>query len=141
MLHLRCGRILRFVKTSLGVSEKTIFYRQPITNQVDKSNTMQINLKKFAVVQRCFVKKVFLEISPNACNFIKKETLAQVFSCEFCEISKNTFFRRTPLVAASVEKVCSQSQSLGSHLFICFLQTSMLVKFLISIHTFFFIRI
>ena len=25
-------------------------------------------------------------------NFIKKETLAQVFSCEFCEISKNTFF-------------------------------------------------
>ena len=30
-------------------------------------------------------------------NFIKKETLAQVFSCEFCEISKNTFFYRTPL--------------------------------------------
>ena len=27
----------------------------------------------------------------SACNFIKKETLAQVFSCEFCEISKNTF--------------------------------------------------
>ena len=23
---------------------------------------------------------------------VKKETLAQVFSCEFCEISKNTFF-------------------------------------------------
>ena len=33
--------------------------------------------------------------------FIKKETLAQVFSCEFCEISKNTFSYRTPLVAAS----------------------------------------
>ena len=26
------------------------------------------------------------------CNFIKKETLAQVLSCEFCEISKNTFY-------------------------------------------------
>ena len=26
---------------------------------------------------------------PDACNFIKKETLAQVFSCEFCEISEN----------------------------------------------------
>ena len=25
-------------------------------------------------------------------NFIKKESLAQVFSCEFCEISKNAFF-------------------------------------------------
>ena len=28
----------------------------------------------------------------KACNFIKKETLAQVFSREFCEISKNIFF-------------------------------------------------
>ena len=37
----------------------------------------------------CSVKKVFLE------------TLAQVFSCEFCEISKNTYYR-LPLVAASV---------------------------------------
>ena len=27
-----------------------------------------------------------------SCNFIKKETLAQVISCEFCEISKSTFF-------------------------------------------------
>ena len=40
--------------------------------------------------------------SRQACNFIKKETLAQVFSCEFCEISKNTFLQRTPLVAASI---------------------------------------
>ena len=39
---------------------------------------------------------------PKACNFIKKETLAQVFSCEFYEISKSTFSYRTPLVAASV---------------------------------------
>ena len=39
---------------------------------------------------------------PMACNFIKKETQAQVFSCEFCEISKNTFFYRTPLVAALI---------------------------------------
>ena len=38
----------------------------------------------------------------EACNFIKKETLAQVFSCEFCEISKNSFSYRTPPVAASV---------------------------------------
>ena len=38
-------------------------------------------------------------------NFIKKEALTQVFSCEFCKISKNAFFYRTPLVAAS-EKRC-----------------------------------
>ena len=29
---------------------------------------------------------------PKACNFNKKETLAQVFPCEFCEVSKDTFF-------------------------------------------------
>ena len=31
---------------------------------------------------------------------IKKETLAQIFSCEFREISKNTFSYRTPPVTA-----------------------------------------
>ena len=41
-------------------------------------------------------------LRPMACFFIK-ETVAQVvFSCGFCEISKSTFFDRTPLVAASV---------------------------------------
>ena len=49
-----------------------------------------------AVAQICSVKKVFLQNHKKtralACNFIKKETLAQIFSCEFCEISKNTFF-------------------------------------------------
>ena len=30
----------------------------------------------------------------SACNFIQKETLAQMFSCKFCEISKNTFFEQ-----------------------------------------------
>ena len=62
-----------------------------------------------AVTQRCSVKKFFLQISQNpqentctrvsfsiklqasGCDFIKKEALAQVFSNEFWEISKNTF--------------------------------------------------
>ena len=34
-------------------------------------------------------------------NFIKKKTLAQVFSCEFCETSKNTFFTEHLQVTAS----------------------------------------
>ena len=54
-----------------------------------------------AVVQRYSVKKVFLRISKNsqkntcarvqACNFIKKETLTQVLSCEVSEIFQNTY--------------------------------------------------
>ena len=37
----------------------------------------------------------FLEFSWSiqACKFIKKESLTQVFSCAFCEISKNTFLQ------------------------------------------------
>ena len=38
--------------------------------------------------------EVFCYKSPD---FIKKEALAEVFSCQFCKISKNTFFYRTPL--------------------------------------------
>ena len=38
---------------------------------------------------------------PEACNFIKKETQAHVFPCEFCDISKNTFFYWIRPVAAS----------------------------------------
>ena len=37
----------------------------------------------------------------KACNFIKKEALAQLFSCEYCEISKNTFFTEHLWEAAS----------------------------------------
>ena len=64
------------------------------------------------VVRRCSVKKVLLEISQNSqentcarvsfLNFIKKETLAQVFSCKFFQNFKNNFFYRTPLEAASL---------------------------------------
>ena len=36
-----------------------------------------------------------------ACNFIKKEALAQVFSCGFCEISKNTYFTERLWTTAS----------------------------------------
>ena len=41
-----------------------------------------------AAVQRCSVKRW-----PEACNFIKKETLTQVFSWEFYEIFKSSFLK------------------------------------------------
>ena len=58
---------------------------------------------------RCFINKLFLKISqisqkktcvrvsclmklPKAFIFIKKQTPAQAFSCEFCEIFKDTIF-------------------------------------------------
>ena len=41
------------------------------------------------------------QVRPLALNFIKKETPTQMFSCEYCKISKNNFFYRTSPVAAS----------------------------------------
>ena len=52
------------------------------------------NFAKFTVKHLC--RDLFC-CRPQACNFIRIETLAQVFSFEFCEISKNTFSYRTPL--------------------------------------------
>ena len=50
------------------------------------------------------------QCSQEACNLIEKETLALVFSFEFCEISKNTLFTehlRTTASVATVMKTCS----------------------------------
>ena len=49
-----------------------------------------INFAKFTGKHLCH--SLFLNKVAQACNFIKKETLAPVFSCEFFEIYKNTFF-------------------------------------------------
>ena len=46
--------------------------------------------------------------------FIKKETLPQVFSCEFCKIYKNTFSYTTPPVAAS-EYVTTYTKQVTIH--------------------------
>ena len=49
------------------------------------------NFAKFSVKRLC--QSLFCnKFAEQACNIIKKQTLAQVFSCEFCEIFKNTFF-------------------------------------------------
>ena len=37
-----------------------------------------------------------------ACNFVKKEIMAERFSCEFCQISKNTFFTEHLWTTASI---------------------------------------
>ena len=42
----------------------------------------------------------FIKVA-GLCNFIKKETTAPVFSYEFCEIPKNTFFTEHIWMTAS----------------------------------------
>ena len=61
---------------------------------------------------------------PQACNFINKEILVQVFSCEFCEIFKNTFFTEHLRTTASIWGhwlTCSRLNGY-SHRRLCFFQ-------------------
>ena len=56
------------------------------------------DLRKFAkFTGKDLCQSLFLN---KECNFINKETLAQVFSCKFCDISKNTFFTEHPMATA-----------------------------------------
>ena len=52
------------------------------------------NFAKFTGKHQC-QSLFFNKAAGQACNFIKIETLAQVFFCKFCEISKNTFLQNT----------------------------------------------
>ena len=45
-----------------------------------------------AVFRKCSLKKMFLKFLKIYRKTPVPESLAQVFPCEFCEISKNTFF-------------------------------------------------
>ena len=52
-------------------------------------------LKNFAILSRktCVAEYLFNKVAGmKVCIFIKKETPAQLFSCEYCEIFKNTYF-------------------------------------------------
>ena len=88
----------------------SIFYIFSLNNDKPKSSLQSININNRVLERRpkhgskkenlrCYEKTTLRKVKSNK---RKKETLAQVFSCEFCEISKNTYFYRTLLVAASV---------------------------------------
>ena len=86
-----------FLEISQSSQENTCAFKAFVKHHKDapqRSVKIKIQLK--------FISIQLSEMHGKACNFVKKETLAQVFSCELCEISKNTFLHRAPLVAASV---------------------------------------
>ena len=61
-------------------------------------------VKTEAATRGVLWKKVFLEISQNSQeNTCARDDLTQMFSCEFCEISKNIFFTEQLRATASVK--------------------------------------
>ena len=62
------------------------------------------NFVKFARKHLCRSHFFLMKLQSEACNYIKKETVAQLFSCEFCEISMNIVFTEHLWASASVPK-------------------------------------
>ena len=60
--------------------------------------------------ENTYVRVSFL-IKLQACDFIKKETLAQLFSCEFCEISKKSGKIQAPNQKIKIEIQNSKQQT------------------------------
>ena len=78
---------------------------RPFRARSSKTMECRFTLKRH---WRCFVRKKVLKnfakfTGKHLCQslFFKQETLAQSFSCEFCEISKNVFFTEQLLTTAS----------------------------------------
>ena len=57
--------------------------------------------------------RVSYEFAGRSATLLKKETLAQVFSCEFCEISKNTFLTEHLRATASDYREQSMRKTIG----------------------------
>ena len=88
-----------------------------------------------AATRGVLYRKVFLKllqnshesacVSESTCNFIIKETLAQLFSYEFCKILKNVFFTKHLLATACAIVFSSMSVFLScehfSHTRKCYL--------------------
>ena len=71
------------------------------TRVICRETVIIIPLRIRSSRQEVFRKKGGLRKTPVLGSLFLKKALAQVFSCEFCEMSKNTISYRTPLVAAS----------------------------------------
>ena len=91
-------RVWVFIYSFLAVLSKAATRGVPKNSQNSQENT--------CARVSCLIK---LQASGN---FLKKETLAQVFSCEFCDISKNTFFAEHLRVTASVLYILWEKKSI-----------------------------
>ena len=72
----------------------------------------------------------FNKVAGLGCNFIEKETLAQMLSCEVCVLFKNTYFYRTTLVAVSASYIRGNVY-FGIIAFSCLSSTKPCLRFLL----------
>ena len=85
ILSLNTTEIFRNIANEVYKIASEIFQSKEI-------NHYNLRHPSLFIVPPVYCTSSLLYCRSQACNFIKKETPVQVFSCEFCEISKNTFF-------------------------------------------------
>ena len=95
---LRCGIWLpvygQFSRISIRMIMYKIFFQTLGNNIFFRSSRPKVFCKNS--VLRNFIKFTGKHLCQSFFfNKVKKETLAKVFSCEFCEISKITFLQKT----------------------------------------------
>ena len=97
-------------------------------------NIVLKNIGKFTGKYQC--KSIFFNKITGACNFIKKDTLVQLFSCEFKNLRffkfLTTLFYKTPPVVASVDITIADSLDLISHEYLLF--KNILISFFLCYH-------
>ena len=81
----------RYRDTAFRIQVGIILYLKAATGGVLEEQ-MFLEILQYSRENTCGRVYFLIKLQSSACNFIKKETLAQVFSCEFCEISQNNFF-------------------------------------------------
>ena len=86
-------------KTWLSFTQSWTGFRIFVT--LYKQSPVFLEISQKSQENTCARVSFLIKLQAEACNFVKKEALVQVFSSEFCEISMNTFSYRTPPVAAS----------------------------------------
>ena len=79
--------------------EKQKFYVRSSQRRCSVKKDVLRNFAKFT--GKHLYRSLFFNKVAGLSNFIEKEALAQVFSCEFSEISNNTFFTEHLLATAS----------------------------------------
>ena len=95
-LYIQSKRVCGMIKTHSSISDLLLwwkdvfskFFFESVFKQPQKQ-PQEVKIHRKTPVQEPLFKE---SCRPASCNFLKKETLAHVFSYEFCEISKNTFF-------------------------------------------------
>ena len=106
-LLIKKARTRKGKKQNLSICEHILFDKNNIYKNAEIQtflcNIFTVARREFRLSIRYLTSMHKTYFLASACSFILKRYLTQMFSCEFCEISKNTFFKEHLWVTASAD--------------------------------------